>query len=372
MTLDRVLHGGERLRSRGALLAVASCVALLLSGPASGADDPLHSVQNRVPVTSFDAVPGAPIRLDTLATVRGVPAWADYPGAPPPFALPIGGRATQTAAPKRTDATPVSLYLASGSLYATGVLGADGYDEVSYYDGEGNVVTTISILRAASARASLTENARGRPKPAPKVVRRDRAGRHRETASCAATGAYNDSGYRLYTGTMPFYISTNVNNAWVNAIRYGADNWNAMQNWCGRADQSAISLSYSGRAALGFARDGVNVFDYGPVEAFGGDCNSSSVVGCNQRWPHPTAPPYLAEDDLRLDNGFSWFYNGVPSCGPSCMDVEGVATHEFGHALGGLEHVSLSSEVMWNLIAPDNTSNRKLGSGETSWANAVY
>lgn len=344
-----------------------------------------ESITQRVPAPSaFDAPPGSPIALDAGGLVPGMLRWADYPGAPPPFAKPRAGRATTSTISDRPSAARVTLFRSSGARYADATLNEDGdYDSVRYFDSSNRMATALFSSRSyelgrvprrdsregISSSSSVTpsnqpKDRRGRKGPSP----RERSSPKASFASCQPTGTFADLGYRLYTATTGFYISYSMPSVLSNSILYAADNWNSLQNWCNYVDQSALNVYYAGGTPATAGQNYLNTVDFGSAAQFGGACNTPNILGCTQVYINPDAPPYLIEWDARLGSGRLWAAGGtVPG---NYFDVEGVMTHEFGHVIG-LGDVSWQREVMAIPIYGGDATDRRLGRGDASAANAI-
>lgn len=79
----------------------------------------------------------------------------------------------------------------------------------------------------------------------------------------------------------------------------------------------------------------------------------------------------FVEADIKFDNS-SRTWNTANTCTGAKIDRWGVATHEFGHAVG-LEHVSQDSgQVLAPYTSNCNMSQRQLGRGDQVGLTAMY
>ncbi|MFT4280932.1 matrixin family metalloprotease [Microbacterium sp.] len=79
----------------------------------------------------------------------------------------------------------------------------------------------------------------------------------------------------------------------------------------------------------------------------------------------------FVEADIKFDNS-SRTWNTANTCTGAKIDLRGVATHEFGHAVG-LEHVVQNSgQVLAPYTSNCNTSQRQLGRGDQEGLRAMY
>lgn len=317
--------------------------------------------------------PGAPIGLPSGRQVPGVPAWPARVGSPPPFAVPRGGRVTAEAEPDLPGVTRVTLFRPNGNRYADATLVEDRgvYDSFRFYDSDDQVVfaqfSTLGELNTRGAR----QTAKGRsPKAGRSVDPSKGAGpslapslrTRREMATCGAH-FHNDAGYVLWGSYYPLYINLGTfPGTWINSILYGADNWNSHQDWCGIAEANIVQITYAGGTGALWGFNGINTVDRGPSQC------GPSAIGCTA--VYICSAPFPCEIDTRFTDTAPFMITGGAVSG-SHYDLEGVATHEFGHAVG-LAHVTSTGETMFSSAFLGDTSNRLLGRGDAEYINTKY
>ena len=76
----------------------------------------------------------------------------------------------------------------------------------------------------------------------------------------------------------------------------------------------------------------------------------------------------FVEVDVRFNNSYSWQTSSGCSNG---IDLAGVSTHEFGHAVG-LGHSNVNGATMYPSVAACNYSISSLANDDRSGYNAIY
>ncbi|MBI2683905.1 MAG: matrixin family metalloprotease [Actinobacteria bacterium] len=292
--------------------------------------------------------PVADLVAPSGASAPGLAKWARFAGRPPDFAVPAGGTIGRTTYVDGSEG--VTLRRDDGSMFATGVLNADGnYEIIKYFDADGGLVQTVAATYADQGRRRV----RG------------------EQARCGANGQGTSGwkvtaqpfGWFITTGSIPSYLNRSRAIA---AVRAGHGNWNSNGNTCGIPDQSAMAWQYRGGANYSVGRNGRSSVGFGNTRALGGACAGLTVIACTLTWG---ANGRITESDTRFGTDVKFY--AAPGFRPDGFDIEGVMTHEAGHSMG-FEHVGDSDNVMSPSTSPGNNSNRSLGRGDANLNNAVY
>ena len=140
-----------------------------------------------------------------------------------------------------------------------------------------------------------------------------------------------------------------------NAVQGGFNTWE-------RSD-SRMDFHYLGTTTIAsVGLDGISVVFWNTVQ--GEYCAVTNWVAC---W-HPLldANGQYSEFDIDFNDAYKW------EIGPEAneFDIESVALHEAGHALG-LDHTTISSQVMFEAIGAGEVQ-RTLGSGDIAGVTFLY
>jgi len=130
------------------------------------------------------------------------------------------------------------------------------------------------------------------------------------------------------------------------------------------------TISYGGTtSATGARADGTNAVSWAKL---GGTTlgvtsyittDTSQTQACNG-----TTFYKFVEVDVRFNNGTAW--QNSNSC-TNGFDLSGVATHEFGHAVG-LGHTSISSATMYYAVSPCDFTKSSLENDDRNGYNYIY
>jgi len=117
--------------------------------------------------------------------------------------------------------------------------------------------------------------------------------------------------------------------------------------------------SGNGTGACGGGTDGSNTVGWAP--------QSGSVLAVTCSWYSTVGSPYKSavEFDMQLDPDWNWTTGG-----PAQVDLQSVALHEFGHALG-LNHSADGSAVMYASY-PSGAQKRQPTPDDIQGLNAIY
>lgn len=130
--------------------------------------------------------------------------------------------------------------------------------------------------------------------------------------------------------------------------------------------QQGVAFSFGGggssgndTGACGGGTDGSNTVGWGP--------QSGSVLAVTCSWYSTVGSPYkpAVEFDMEFDPDWNWTTGS-----PAQVDLESVALHEFGHALG-LNHTGDGSAVMYASY-PSGAQKRQPTQDDIDGLNAIY
>jgi Matrixin len=278
-----------------------------------------------------------------------VPAWGDFPGAPPDIAPPPGGSASVEPV---AGGTAVTVRRPDGSVLAVATVdeATDALADARFFGPRGRLRVVVSALRVPpAAAAGGTVGARVRCGSAASA----NAG-FRWTAFPIA--------WRLNSRALPARIGRSAARG---AIRRARGVWNGNRSHCRTLpDLSRARFAFRGSTTRHTGRDGRNVVEFGDTDGIGGVCRGS--VACTITW---TNGARAIESDTRLDReGRGGYFTGTRRRG---LDLQSVMVHESGHTLG-FSHVSSREVVMFPFIAPRTIGGRILGRGDALANNAKY
>jgi hypothetical protein len=180
--------------------------------------------------------------------------------------------------------------------------------------------------------------------------------------SAGAVSAWSTFCGRWRTGEAPFAVNPNFADpqagsasAQIAAIRAGADEWSTNGN-------AIFRFLYQGTTSIAVidVGDGVNaVYAYA---ANGGSTLAETYCATNG------AGEIIGFDVRFYDSGRTWT-SGSPAIGE--FDIQGVACHELGHALG-LGHSNVADATMYPSTTSGNTSLRTIAADDVAGIQAIY
>jgi len=173
----------------------------------------------------------------------------------------------------------------------------------------------------------------------------------------ATTAGYVWDGLHWEDGRMPVAYSVNptgLPSGAALAVVSAAQTWEDDPG-------SYMDFNYTGTtAASSGVLDGVNVVGSGLLET------ADAVAGCVY-W-YDTTTLHITEFDITYNTGTLSF---ATDGNPAAFDVQGIGTHEFGHALG-LGHPDDPSQVMYYASQIGDTDQRTLAWGDIAGVRTIY
>jgi hypothetical protein len=105
-----------------------------------------------------------------------------------------------------------------------------------------------------------------------------------------------------------------------------------------------------------------------------GDYPVANVIAVTIIWGYFGGPPgqrQIVEFDIMFDVDFTW---GDATADPTVMDLQNIATHEFGHGVGlaDLYDDQWSEQTMYGYATEGETKKRTLNTGDIAGIQALY
>lgn len=148
----------------------------------------------------------------------------------------------------------------------------------------------------------------------------------------------------------------------VNTVNLAISEWEKDQN--GGFD---IFGGYSSDPDVGFIGDGINTISFGDYTTPGviAVCRVSGI------YRGPPSNREITEFDVMFDTDWTW---GDGETNPSLMDLQNIATHELGHAvgLGDLYNLDCNEETMYGYSTEGDIHARDLFDGDIAGLNILY
>ena len=145
--------------------------------------------------------------------------------------------------------------------------------------------------------------------------------------------------------------------------------------WKGAADWNSAPRGSSGditQAQIGDGQANFDVLWVGQANGVGGtnDNITSAISNCGGGTLAFTETPISNGWRIRFCDNHSWV-DGPAGIGGGVFDLQGIMTHEYGHALG-LGHSGVGNAPMWPSGGPGQTSLRSIESDDRAGLQCIY
>ncbi len=137
-----------------------------------------------------------------------------------------------------------------------------------------------------------------------------------QTASAQAP----NTGFEWKSG-QPVSFQINPTNSGLTSAQIGNAIFNAMSAWDTQSPYYDLFSGYSTNYNRGFAQDGVNAIVWQPMGLLGPSAITQPYVN--------TGTGKITEVDIKFNSNLPWTVDGITG-----LDVQGIGTHEIGHAIG--------------------------------------
>jgi hypothetical protein len=175
--------------------------------------------------------------------------------------------------------------------------------------------------------------------------------------------AYTTEGGTYPSGVATYYVNPNFTDAsagtpaqQIAALQNAADAWHA---------QAAVpfAFQYGGTTSVAtVAFDGINSVFYSNTDGGG-------ALAVTYYWMGGASMMQFDIEFFDRDGTYNFVWATTPTL--SQFDIQSVATHEFGHALG-LGHSATIGATMYPSVAPGDMGNRSLAPDDIAGAQALY
>lgn len=187
------------------------------------------------------------------------------------------------------------------------------------------------------------------------------------SSSYSVTGSFQVGSfhYSVNTSGLPAGGLARIQAA-ANAVSAASDN-------CGLAGSTGIPAVYDGTTTYTtnvtftggcLTQDSISVQKFGTTSASVVPVAITCVTANGYNW--------ILHTDTLYRNAFSWYAgSSTTGCTGTTYDLQGIATHEIGHAYG-LNHAGDATQVMYASAPPCDTGDRLLGSGDHKGLMFIY
>lgn len=175
-----------------------------------------------------------------------------------------------------------------------------------------------------------------------------------------SAGGYKLTGYKLSSSVSCSLNTTGLADpaAVQQALQASGDTWDAAT-----LKEIFGTVNYDNKAKYG-VQDGKNSIEFGQYSG------SSSVIAVTSYWVN-TRNRTIVEFDMLYNTYYAW---GDASVNSSVMDIQNIATHEFGHAFGLADIYSgaYSQVTMYGYSNYGETSKRGLEAEDRAGIQKIY
>ena len=343
-------------RTTLSILAATTLVASFLSLGASDAVQATEPCQLLATTAKTSPIDVAATSLDTLARCGSLTGRTlDYAGQKITVPAPgTGWTYSAVRVPGDTGPTEVSV-----NYYADNTIGVQ-------IVGAGKRSLLGSTSRVAAFRTMNAEAAF----PAPETLAAAAV-----STKCASTKYSKKTAFMI--NEYKFYINTGGSypTGAGSRIKDGAATIIGITNQCGVTADTGIDYNYAGtttRTAQVPADDGANCSsnDGYSVHSWGA-LDSPVAATCTF-----TSGAWVTSADTKYNSAFTWWTDSATTGCSGKYDVQGIATHEIGHAFGlkdltGTTAAS-TSQVMYESSGTCRYANRYLGGGDILGLKDIY
>jgi hypothetical protein len=216
----------------------------------------------------------------------------------------------------------------------------------------------FSFPAAGSAGALYSTSSAYPGRSLEKIVVVDYANAKAEAGAARSTGGYKLSGFKLDPANNSCYLNTSSPAGAFDAINTAANEWDE------EVDANIFSNVYFSKTAKYGVPDGVNCIEFSRYPG------SSSVIAVTAYWIDRRTKT-IVEFDMLYNTYYTW---GDAKNDSEVMDIQNIATHEFGHAFGLLDiyNSTYSDVTMYGYSDYGEITKRDLADPDKAGIHKIY